>query len=45
MLGWRSSGLSPAPSATTVDARSNGFSRNTSSDRKKTAKPSSTAAA
>ena len=45
MLGWRSSGLRPAPSATTVGARSNGFSRNTSSDRKKTAKPSSTAAA
>ena len=45
MLGWRSSGLSPAPSATTPAARVNGFSRNTSSVQKKTAKPSSTAVA
>ena len=45
MLGWRRSGLRPAPSGSTVAARSNGFSRNTSSVQKKTAKPSRTAVA
>jgi hypothetical protein len=45
MLGWRRSGFRPVPSAGTTDVSPNGVSRNTSSDAKKTAKPSSTAVA
>jgi hypothetical protein len=45
MLGWRSSGLSPAPSTGTGDARSNGDSRKISSVQKNAASPSRTAVA
>ena len=44
MLGWRSSGLSPAPSATGATLV-NGDSRNTMIPTKKAPKPSSTAVA
>ena len=45
MLGWRSSGLRPTPSAGTGSDCANGVSRNTSMDAKKAPKPSSTAVA
>ena len=45
MLGWRSSGLSPVPSAGGAASVENGDSRNTSNPVKKTPKPSSTAVA
>ena len=45
MLGWRSSGLRPTPSAGTGLASANGLSRNTSRPLKKTPKPISTAVA
>ena len=45
MLGWRSSGLSPAPSAGGAASVVNGDSRNTSSPQKNAPKPSSTAVA
>ena len=45
MLGWRSSGLRPLPSAGATAFRPNGVSRKTSSAAKNAAKPSSTAVA
>ena len=45
MLGWRSSGLSPEPSAGAAASVVNGDSRNTSRPQKKAPKPSSTAVA
>ena len=45
MLGWRSSGLSPAPSAGTLASSPNGVSRKTSSPAKNAARPSRTAVA
>src|SRR5438093_3863811 len=45
MLGWRSSGLSPAPSAGACASVVNGVAANTSSPVKKAQKPSSTAVA
>ncbi len=45
MLGCRSSGLSPAPSAGGFASPSNGDSRKTSSAQKNAPKPSSTAVA
>ncbi len=45
MLGWRSSGLRPLPSATSIAGAANGVSRNTSSAAKNAAKPSRTAVA
>ncbi len=45
MLGWRSSGLRPMPSAGAGEAWPNGVSRNTSSDAKNAPKPSRTAVA
>ena len=45
MLGWRSSGLRPTPSAGAGRLCPNGVSRNTSSEAKNAPKPSSTAVA
>ncbi len=45
MLGWRSSGLRPTPSAGGAASCANGDSRKTSSPQKKAPKPSSTAVA
>ena len=45
MLGWRSSGLRPAPSAGTGLTSANGLARNTVRAAKKPARASSTAVA
>jgi hypothetical protein len=45
MLGWRSRGLRPVPSAGAVATVSNGVAAKTSSDVKKAPKPSRTAVA
>ena len=45
MLGWRSSGLSPAPSAGGFAIAMNGLTLKTSSAEKKVASPPSTAVA
>jgi hypothetical protein len=45
MAGWRSSGLSPAPSTGVGVSCPNGVSRNTSRPQKNAAIPSSTAVA
>ena len=45
MLGWRSSGFSPAPSAGAVASSANGVSLKTSSAAKNAANPSRTAVA
>jgi len=45
MLGWRSNGLRPAPSAGGFAMRTNGLTLNTISAMKKVAMPASTAVA